>query len=667
MATSVYNSDGTLFASIPDGEVDTSSPVKLFGIGADPFLESLNENQLRILQNFASATAPANPIEGVIWWNPDAGTLSLYRSGVWVDVIDIEKIADQLAGPILVAANANAVNYSDALNDAALSQFQSLLDGAFDDLTSNVGSIQDFANTIAADVANAATDIDIAAVQEDIDTAANAAINAATGVTFLRAYVDPLIHDANGSTVLTLVQNETNSRTEADTVTTAAINLIGEVNGDSSAFVLDQTTVQVSPGQTFSQWGALLLATANSNVSGANAALVAQITAVDNARIAGDIAVAGTVITVGTRLDSNTASLAAAITNEANARTTADTTEATARTVLAAQLLTANTNLTAAIIAEQTARVTADGATATTIGLLGATGGGGTTFVLNESSVFFGTTGSIASVLSSLNSSISGLGSSISAETTARTTANSTLAASITTLSSTVGGHTTSISTLLSTTADTDGRLSSVYGVYTGGGTIAQGFQLLTQGGGSTQTTTFDVYATAFRVFNGSSSVPAFQVSGGNLYVLDNGVQTSTIVLGAVQTSYIATLGSNIALPTTTGSRVGMASVTISKGLATSDVRIEYVMRTRPGQTYAGYFVVWGPSGDMDTIWYWAPTVSIGGVQSIRIPQVYLRSFSGYGIGSLTFGVDFVMYAGSATGGFMEAGSTFEVLERKRT
>jgi hypothetical protein len=51
------------------------------GYGSD-----IAQNSVSLLENFASDTAPSNPIEGQLWWSPTNKQLSVRSNGTWVGV-----------------------------------------------------------------------------------------------------------------------------------------------------------------------------------------------------------------------------------------------------------------------------------------------------------------------------------------------------------------------------------------------------------------------------------------------------------------------------------------------------------------------------------------------------------------------------------------------------
>lgn len=70
MAYTVNKSDGTVLVTLGDGVFNTSaSSIVLFGRRAVGYGEYVAENFVRMLENFASGTAPSNPLVGQIWYD----------------------------------------------------------------------------------------------------------------------------------------------------------------------------------------------------------------------------------------------------------------------------------------------------------------------------------------------------------------------------------------------------------------------------------------------------------------------------------------------------------------------------------------------------------------------------------------------------------------------
>lgn len=79
MTYTINKTDGNELTKVPDGTFDTSSTsITLIGKNVTSFGEALNENFVKMLENFASATAPENPIRGQIWFDTVNNRLNVY-------------------------------------------------------------------------------------------------------------------------------------------------------------------------------------------------------------------------------------------------------------------------------------------------------------------------------------------------------------------------------------------------------------------------------------------------------------------------------------------------------------------------------------------------------------------------------------------------------------
>lgn len=87
MAYQVNKTDGTIVATVADGQVDTlSTDLTLIGKNFSGFGEALNENFVKLLENFSSTTQPVNPIKGQIWFDGTENKLKVYSGTAFVPV-----------------------------------------------------------------------------------------------------------------------------------------------------------------------------------------------------------------------------------------------------------------------------------------------------------------------------------------------------------------------------------------------------------------------------------------------------------------------------------------------------------------------------------------------------------------------------------------------------
>jgi hypothetical protein len=89
MAYTINLTDGTLFATITDGTINTAAgfsttaPLTLVGKNYAGYGEFLDENFLHLLENGSSATAPAAPLTGQLWWDKTLNLLKVYNGTIF--------------------------------------------------------------------------------------------------------------------------------------------------------------------------------------------------------------------------------------------------------------------------------------------------------------------------------------------------------------------------------------------------------------------------------------------------------------------------------------------------------------------------------------------------------------------------------------------------------
>lgn len=87
MAYTINKTDGTILATVVDGQIDTlSSDLTLIGKNYSGFGESINENFVKLLENFSSTARPENPIRGQIWFDVNELKLKVYNGNGFVPV-----------------------------------------------------------------------------------------------------------------------------------------------------------------------------------------------------------------------------------------------------------------------------------------------------------------------------------------------------------------------------------------------------------------------------------------------------------------------------------------------------------------------------------------------------------------------------------------------------
>jgi len=86
MAYTINLTNGSIFATVSDGTINTDSSVTVIGKNYAGYGEFLGENFLRMLENSANPTAPANPLRGQLWYDSSASLLKVYNGSSFKDL-----------------------------------------------------------------------------------------------------------------------------------------------------------------------------------------------------------------------------------------------------------------------------------------------------------------------------------------------------------------------------------------------------------------------------------------------------------------------------------------------------------------------------------------------------------------------------------------------------
>ena len=79
MSYKLNKTDGTLLVDLVDGTLDTSTTdISLIGKNYSGFGEALNENMIKLLENFSRSSAPSRPLTGQIWFDTSEKRLKVY-------------------------------------------------------------------------------------------------------------------------------------------------------------------------------------------------------------------------------------------------------------------------------------------------------------------------------------------------------------------------------------------------------------------------------------------------------------------------------------------------------------------------------------------------------------------------------------------------------------
>jgi hypothetical protein len=83
MAYTINLTDGSIFATIADGTINTSSSMVLVGKNYAGYGEFLDENFIHLLENSSNTTAPGAPLTGQLWWDKANGLMKAYNGAAW--------------------------------------------------------------------------------------------------------------------------------------------------------------------------------------------------------------------------------------------------------------------------------------------------------------------------------------------------------------------------------------------------------------------------------------------------------------------------------------------------------------------------------------------------------------------------------------------------------
>ena len=92
MAYQINKTDGTIVATVADGQIDDlSTDLTLIGKNFSGFGEAFNENLVKLLENFSNTTSPLNPIKGQLWFDASESKLKIYKTEDCIRFIQLIK------------------------------------------------------------------------------------------------------------------------------------------------------------------------------------------------------------------------------------------------------------------------------------------------------------------------------------------------------------------------------------------------------------------------------------------------------------------------------------------------------------------------------------------------------------------------------------------------
>ena len=83
MAYTINKTDGTVLTTVSDGTLDTTTNINLIGKNYAGYGEVLNENQVKLLENFASTAEPTKPVAGQLYYNATKAQMQVYNGSAF--------------------------------------------------------------------------------------------------------------------------------------------------------------------------------------------------------------------------------------------------------------------------------------------------------------------------------------------------------------------------------------------------------------------------------------------------------------------------------------------------------------------------------------------------------------------------------------------------------
>lgn len=111
MAYTINLTDGTIFATIADGTINTDSSMVLVGKNYAGYGEFLDENFVHLLESGSNTTAPSDPLTGQLWWDKTNNLLKVYNGTLF------KSISGAIASTTTPTSNVTGDLWWDTTND----------------------------------------------------------------------------------------------------------------------------------------------------------------------------------------------------------------------------------------------------------------------------------------------------------------------------------------------------------------------------------------------------------------------------------------------------------------------------------------------------------------------------------------------------------------------
>ena len=101
MAYTITTTAGATLASIADGTVNsTATSLTLIGKNYAGYGIFLNENYIKLLENFTNSSAPTAPLTGQLWYDSTNALLKVYNGSIWKPISSSASGSSQPSSPV---------------------------------------------------------------------------------------------------------------------------------------------------------------------------------------------------------------------------------------------------------------------------------------------------------------------------------------------------------------------------------------------------------------------------------------------------------------------------------------------------------------------------------------------------------------------------------------
>lgn len=253
MSYKINKTDGTLLVDLIDGRFDSdTTDLTLIGRNLKGYGEILNENFIKILENFANVAAPSNPIKGQLWYDTSEGRLKVYDGIIFksTDSTVVSNIQPALVqGDLWINSGTNQLYFFDGTNPILVGPAYTGIQGTSGLIIETITDTSGVGRVVAKLLIS---NTPVAIISPVSFTAANVIVNFGTniqsGINISTQYQNDFIFRGKAQSTSTLLDSLNNPFTPNDFLKISSNNTAigslhvkndnGIIVGDDSDFVI---------------------------------------------------------------------------------------------------------------------------------------------------------------------------------------------------------------------------------------------------------------------------------------------------------------------------------------------------------------------------------------------------------------------------------------------